>query len=171
MKLWKVLIALFFLGLLLVPALHAQVPFYDYPNSIYYSGNLYPQPYYPPSLYAFDPFFSSPASDSINALTVQMQRLGADVQWLQAQVAMARAQTQLSQARVAAIATLPPGPPARQVVLVLNDGKEITTAGYVISGDTVWILYPTGPMKVSLSELNLAATRKANANRDATSQK
>lgn len=170
MKLWKVLIALFFLALLLAPALHAQVPFYDYPNSIYYSGNIYPQPYYPPALYASDPF-STFADDGINALTRQVQRLGVDVQRLQAQIAMNQAQTQLSQARVAAIATLPSAAPARQVVLVLNDGKEITAAGYVISGNTVWILYPAGPMKISLSELNLAATRKANANRDAASQK
>jgi hypothetical protein len=166
MKLWKVLIALFLLGLLLVPALHAQVPFYDYPNSIYYSGNIYPQPYYPPQLYALDPL-TTYSDDSINALTRQVQRLSDDVQRLQTQVAMAQlaqAQSQLSQARAVVVAA-PPSEPSKPVVVVFKDGKEITASGYAILGDTVWILSPTGSSKVTLSELNLAATRKANASR------
>ena len=166
MKLWKVLIALFLLGLLLAPALHAQVPFYDYPNSIYYSGNIYPQPYYPLSLYALDPL-SNYSDDSMNALTRQVQRLSEDVQRLQMQVAMTQlvqAQSQLSQVRAAGVATSPVEPP-KPVVVVLKDGKEITAAGYAIAGDTVWILSPTGSSKVTLSEVNLAATRKANASR------
>ena len=169
MKFWKVLIGLLLLGLLLVPAMHAQVPFYDYPNSIYYSGNIYPQPYYPLSLYALDPYSAS-SSDSIYALTRQVQQLGADVQRLQAQIALAQlaqAQAQLAPQRVVALATLAPEP-AKPVVLILNNGTELIASGYAVSGETVWILNPTGTVRVALSELNLAATRRANASRKVT---
>ena len=167
MKLWKVLIGLFLLGLLLAPALRAQIPFYDYPTSIYYSGTYYPYAYYPQQLYALDPVSTSAATYTVNALTRQVQELEADVQMLRTQIL--QAQTEMNQARTAAIAAAVAAErPAESVVLVLKNGQQLMASGYAVSGDTVWMLRPSAIEKVALSELDLAATRKANLTRGVT---
>ena len=72
-----------------------------------------------------------------------------------------------SEAALAAPATPAPAPdPQPSSVLVFTDGHRAEINNYAIAGDTLFDLStPTHPHKISLAELNVAATIKANDER------
>lgn len=187
MKFWMV-----FIGLLLAPALHAQIPF-DYPYSPYYPaayylgpyypggsayfpGAYYPAAYYPGGYYPYypqpcylqypyscNPFSTFDTNQTINTLTRRVQQLNETVQLLQAQIATA--QTLQSQAR-AVEATAPTSErPAELLTFIFKDGTCIAAQGYAIMGQSLWILTPGGSERVALSDLDIAATQRANTSR------
>jgi hypothetical protein len=45
-------------------------------------------------------------------------------------------------------------------LFIFNDGRRIESRGYVLAGETIWIVRPEGPMKVGLPELDVDATRR-----------
>ena len=51
------------------------------------------------------------------------------------------------------------GPP---VTLVFRDGRRVEASNYAIAGDTFWIVSERSARKVAMSDLDVAATRKAN---------
>src|SRR5262245_18671159 len=174
MKFWKVFI---FTGLFLTPALQAQIPF-DYSYSpynpgvaayypkAYYAGGYYP--YYPQPCYlqfpdVCNPFSTCDTNQTINTLTRRARQLNETVQLLEAQIAAA--QNQLPQAR-AIEATAPSAErPARPLTLILKNGKCIAAQGYAIMGQSLWILTPGGSERIALSDLDVAATQRANSTR------
>jgi len=176
MKLWMV-----FIGLFLAPALQAQIPldyqfspyypatymgpYYPggpgyYPGA-YYAGAYYPQPCY--FGYVCNPSSTFDANQTINTLTRHVQDLNETVQLLQSQ--LTAAQTQQPQPR-AVEATAPSSqPPAKPLTLILKNGKCIAAQGYAIMGQSLWILTPGGSQRIALSDLDIAATQRANATR------
>jgi hypothetical protein len=176
MKFWMV-----FLGLFLAPALQAQVP-YDYRLSPYYPAASNVGPYYPggPAYYpgAYNPgtYYSQPCyfgyvcdpsstfdtNQTINALTRRIQQLNETVQLLQAQITAAQTPQQLPAVEVKAPASERPAEP---VTLILKNGNCIAAQGYAIMGQTLWILTPGGSQRIALSDLDIAATQRANSTR------
>ena len=179
MKFWMI-----FAGLLLTPALQAQVPFYDYPSSLYYSGTYlpgtyypgtyyssayypgayYPGPYYPFSPYTIDRSSLSNTNETIDALTRQVQRLTEEVQTLQSQIIATDAQRAL--ARVAEEPPYSYERSSRPVTLILKNGRRIEAQGYAIAGQTIWVVSAAGIERIPVTQLNLAAIRRENVGRD-----
>lgn len=168
MKFWKI-----FVGLLLTPALQAQVPFYDYPSSQYYSGTYLPGAYFPgayfPQLYPYSPYvidhpLLGNTNETVDALTRQVQRLTEEVQTLQSQIIATEAQRAL--ARVADESPSWYERTSRPVSLILKNGRWIEAQGYAIAGRTLWVVTAGGIERVPLADLNLAAIRRANVGRD-----
>jgi hypothetical protein len=169
MKFWKV-----FIGLLLTPALQAQIPI-DYTYSPYYPGTAayYPRayspggcyPYYPQPCYLQFPYVCAPFStfdtnQTINTLTRRVQQLNETVQVLEAQISAA--QTHLLQARALEATARSAERPAEPLTLILKNGKCIAAQGYAIMGQSLWILTQGGSERVALSDLDMAATQRAN---------
>ncbi len=59
------------------------------------------------------------------------------------------------------------GEHSQSAILVFNDGHQQEIQNYAIVGQTIWILNEQQAKKIPLSALDLAATRKANADRQA----
>jgi len=177
MKLWVV-----FIGLLLAtPALQAQIPL-DYQFSPYYPGT-YLGPYYPggpgyyPGAYYAGAYYPQPcyfgyvcnpsstfdANQTIDTLNRRVQDLNETVQLLQSQLTAAQAQR--SQPR-AVEATAPSSqPPEEPLTFILKNGRHIAAQGYAIMGQLLWILTPGGSERIALSDLDIAATQRANITR------
>jgi hypothetical protein len=121
----------------------------------YGAGHPYPPPdYYP----------SQPATSNDNnevALTAEIQRLSDEIQDLRDE----RKRDQQTQERPPASsgATLSAVPPSANTIFVLRDGRRITAKNYAISGQTLWILNENTARKTPLSDIDTAATEKANA--------
>jgi hypothetical protein len=60
-------------------------------------------------------------------------------------------------------ATLSAVPPAAYTIFILRDGRRFTAQNYAISGQTLWILNEHSARKTPLSDIDRAATEKANA--------
>jgi hypothetical protein len=187
MKFWMVFAGLLLIGLFSAPALQAQTPlnylyapYYPpasylgpyYPGGpAYYPGAYYPGAYYPGAYYSQPCYFgyvcdqsaTFDANQTINTLTRRVQQLNETVELLQGQIAVA--QTQQPQPR-AVEATAPSSErPAQRLTLIFKNGKCIAAQGYAIMGQSLWILTPGGFAKVALSELDMAATQRANTTR------
>jgi hypothetical protein len=169
MKFWMV-----FVGMLLTPALQAQIPFGSpyysgayypaayYPGgSAYYPGAYYPQPCYSQYPYACDPFSTFETNQTIDTLSRRVQQLNETVQTLQTQIAAA--QTPLPQPSSVEATTPASERPAKPLTLIFKNGKSIQAQGYAIMGQSFWILTPGGSERVALSELDIDATQRANS--------
>ncbi|HET9792277.1 MAG TPA: hypothetical protein VFR08_13330 [Candidatus Angelobacter sp.] len=121
----------------------------------YGPGYSYPPPDYYPS--------QSATSNDNNevALTAEIQRLSDEIQDLRDE----RKRDQQTQERPPASsgATLSAVPPSANTIFVLRDGRRITAKNYAISGQTLWILNENTARKTPLSDVDRAATEKANA--------
>jgi hypothetical protein len=154
-------------------------------NPFFFSGHFFSSPFFGGSFFpgAFGPYgygyipgFSSdlyypqqqqqpqPAvvsSDNSNdvQLAVQMQRLTDEVEQLRDE-----------QARQAAARQPPaPGtsmsalPPEVLTTFIFRDGHHLTAQNYAIAGQTLWIFSEHTAKRISLTEIDLAATQQANA--------
>jgi len=178
MKFWKV----FFISLFLAPALQAQIPL-DYRYSPYYPAASYLGAYYPggpayyPGAYNLGAYFPQPCyfgyicdpsstfdtNQTINTLTRRVQQLNETVQLLQAQITATQTQQPQPSALEASAASAER--PAIPVTLIFKNGKRIAAQGYAIMGQSLWILTPGGSERVALSDLDVAATQRANSTR------
>ena len=173
MKLLTAFIALF----LLSATSQAQIPFYVgdstlqpyYPGAIappYYPQAYYPQPYGVQPTYA--PYHTAENQvanfEAIDAVEQRVRQLTEEVRLLQAQLTATQAQVQ-AQIQTQHPAVSRPAEPALPVVLVLTNGKRIESRGYVIAGETLWIMTPSGSGRMSLSDLNVEATQRENLKR------
>jgi hypothetical protein len=180
MKFWMMLI-----GLFLAPALQAQIPL-DYRYSPYYPAASYLGAYYPggpayyPGAYNLGAYFPQPCyfgyicdsstfdtNQTINTLTRQVQQLNETIQMLQAQITAT--QTQQAQPGALEASAASAERPANPVTLIFKNGKRIAAYGYAIMGQSLWILTPGGSERVALSDLDVAATQRANSTRGVSS--
>jgi hypothetical protein len=131
-------------------AAYPEVPAYPIATDGYDSGATVvetPQPYYP-----YYP------SDSV----------GLDQQMRQQQVGIYRPPVQPAAAAAPAQpapAATPSPEPAPPAVLVYRDGRRAEVNNYAVVGQTLWIFSEQRARKVPLADLNLEATRTANAER------
>jgi hypothetical protein len=116
-------------------------------------------PYPPPDYYPSQPATSNDNNEV--ALTAEIQRLSDEIQDLRDE----RKRDQQTQERPPASsgATLSAVPPSANTIFVLRDGRRITAKNYAISGQTLWILNENTARKTPLSDIDTAATEKANA--------
>lgn len=95
-------------------------------------------------------------------VAVQLQRLSDEVEELQEQQQRAKTHAEARQ-------PLPPGTsmsavtPSASTIFVFRDGSRLTAQNYAIAGDTLWIVNEHAAKKMSLSDLDRAATEQANA--------
>jgi hypothetical protein len=180
MKLLTALTVLF----LLSATSQAQIPFYRGYATLqpYYPGAIaspnYPQAYYPQQ-YGFQPAYApypyaenqvavADNRESVDALERRVQQLSDDVRLLQDQVTATEAQVQTqvqTQVQRQQSQVSPPSKPAPPVVLILKNGKRLESQGYVSSGETLWIITAYGTERISLANLNVAATQRENLKR------
>jgi hypothetical protein len=183
MRFWTVPVVL----LILTASSQAQIPIYGgyfqpyYPGAYappYFPQAYYPQPYiFPPSVptpYVPTPYVPPAGywppevtvrdnTNEVDSLNRQVQTLNDEVRMLQSQLTVAQTQVQTQAealARAEAESPREPSPPS--TVLVLKNGQRIKTQGYALSGDTLWIITPSGRQRMSLSNVNVEATRRAN---------
>jgi hypothetical protein len=121
----------------------------------YGPGYSYP----PPDYYPSQPATSN--DDNEVALTAEIQRLSDEIQDLRDE----RKRDEQTQERPPASsgATLSAVPPSVNTIFILRDGRRITAKNYAISGQTLWILNENTARKTPLSDIDHAATEKANA--------
>jgi hypothetical protein len=132
-------------------------PFYPYYYP-YYPGDYYGYGGYGPS------YYSQPVANNDNGDTAQ---LSADVQRLSDEVADLRDDQGYS--HFTDRGPVPPGTslsansPAAATVFIFHDGNRISGQNYAITGQTLWIFNEHSARKFQLSDLDVAATEKANA--------
>ncbi len=176
MKLLTALTALF----LLSATSQAQIPFDGgyaslqpyYPGAItppYNPQAYYQQPYglqpgYAPYPYAENQVAVYENRESVDALERRVQQLRDEVRLLQDQVTATEAQIQM-QVQRQQFPVSRPSEPAPPVVLILKDGKRLESQGYVSANETLWIITAYGTERMSLSNLNVAATQRENLKR------
>jgi hypothetical protein len=116
-------------------------------------------PYPPPDYYPSQPATSNDNNEV--ALTAEIQRLSDEIQDLRDE----RKRDEQTQERPPASsgANLSAVPPSANTIFVLRDGRRITAKNYAISGQTLWILNENTARKTPLSDIDHAATEKANA--------
>jgi len=123
-----------------------------------------------PAYYGYPYDYSNPAVQPVaaqssaqdNELGYEVQRLSDDLERLREEESLRReppspAPQSPLQAQTEEKAT--------PTTLVFNDGQRTDVQNYAIIGKTLWIFTEQRAKKIPLSELNLAATRKANAER------
>ncbi len=134
---------------------------YGAPGYGYYPGYSSPPPdYYPQQ--------SSTNSDNNNnevALTAEIQRLSDEIDYLRDDRINNgnRDQQNQDQSSASSGATLSAVPPSPLTIFVLRDGRRFTAQNYAISGQTLWILNEHSARRTPLSDIDRAATEKANA--------
>jgi hypothetical protein len=184
MKFWTAFISMFFI----TGILQAQIPYGAnnfgantfqpywpmtmqpyYPGATlppYYPQAYYPQPYEVLAPYATNPISVTDNNAEIDVLTRQVEQLTDQIMQLQAQLAFVQQQpVVVTPAPPAESAEPQPPVPATPIALVFKNGARIDTQGYAISGQTLWILKPSGSERVALSQLNVAATQRENQKR------
>jgi hypothetical protein len=98
----------------------------------------------------------------VDTLTKQVQDLNDEVKVLQLELTLAQIQAQNAQPEaLARVEEMPPPEPSPTIVLVLKNGQRIEAQGYALAGDTLWIFTPSGTQRMLLSNVNVAATRRA----------
>jgi len=129
---------------------------FGYPGYGYYpSYPSYPPPdYYPPP--------SSSSNDNSNeiALTAEIQHLSDEIEDLRDAT---RNQQNQDRPPASSGGTLSAVPPAAFTIFILRDGRRITAQNFAVSGQTLWILNEHTARKTPLSDIDRAATEKANA--------
>jgi hypothetical protein len=112
-------------------------------------------PYPPPDYYPSQPATSNDNNEV--ALTAEIQRLSDEIQDLRDERKLQERPPASSGATLSAV------PPSANTIFVLRDGRRITAKNYAISGQTLWILNENTARKTPLSDIDRAATEKANA--------
>jgi hypothetical protein len=119
-----------------------------------------------------EPYYSSPAyvdsapaplaypDPTVNDLRSQVQQLTDEVQQLQSELAARTAPPPAPEIRPSE-----PGPPPTPMVLVFQNGRRIESQGYIVVGQMLWVVNENSPLKIPLSDLDLAATRAENLKR------
>ena len=123
-------------------------------------------PYYP--LYPSDTSYTEPApaydssADDRAALSYEVERLSREVDDLRESERQPRQNHDDDRPPVSRPSdmTAPNDPPK---ALVFKDGHQILVENYVISGNTMWIIDNGHMKKVSLNDIDNAATQKANS--------
>jgi hypothetical protein len=174
----KLLIALTAL-LLLSATAQAQIPFYGgYATQPYYPGAIappyFPQAYYPQPFgyepgYVFYPYAENQVAaydnrESVDVLERRVRQLTGEVRSLQNQVIATEAQVQ-TQVQRQQSEVPPPSQPAQPVALILKNGDRLVSQGYVVARNTLWVITPCGTERISLSNLDVAATQRENLKR------
>ena len=128
-------------------------PFFGFP---FFPTEVYSQPIYTaPAYVAPDVTTSSSSDQTTNDLRLQVQQLTNEVQQLQAELSASGQPEPTSAATQKAV----------PVILVLRDGRQIEAQGYALVGSTLWILDPQNAMKISISDVDVDATRNENLKR------
>jgi hypothetical protein len=139
-------------------------PFY---GSAYYVPYAYPMYVMDPGSYDSGQDYIPP-SDSDRTGPDAQDQVRQELESLRSSVDDVRSQLEENtQKQQALAAPEPPEPPVNQpkTVLVFKDGHELEVANYAIVGTTLYDLSQGLTKKVSLAELDLAATMKQNDNR------
>src|SRR5215813_2347330 len=130
-----------------------------FPNRFLFTQPVFlPYPVYSAPYY---PVIAQPALEAIDregALAREIERLKDEVERLRAE------ETSREQARQA---TIPP-PPMKEnepTVLIFRDGHQREVRNYAIVGQTLWALTDQYARKIAVSDLDVDATKKANADR------
>lgn len=123
----------------------------------YYSG--YPYGYGYGQAPAAQPAVSDTGAST--QLAVEMQQLSDEVQDLKEDLRDENRQA-------AARPQVPPGslsaqPPSASTTFVFRDGHRVITQNYVIAGQTLWIFNEHTAKKISLADLDRAATEQVNS--------
>ena len=129
-------------------------------NRFFFAQPLFPYPIYLPSSY-YDVAEQIPATTSEETnLTREVDRLRDEIERLRDE------ERSREEARQAASQ---PRPSAEEktaaTILVFRDGRRSEIQNYAIVGQTLWMLTEQRARKVSMSDLDVEATRKLNADR------
>jgi ABC-type Fe3+/spermidine/putrescine transport system ATPase subunit len=95
------------------------------------------------------------STGQVFATSTQASSLTNEVQQLQAELSASGQPEPTSAATQKAV----------PVILVLRDGRQIEAQGYALVGSTLWILDPQNAMKISISDVDVDATRNENLKR------
>jgi hypothetical protein len=122
-------------------------PAWWYGNPGWYDNSSYPDPYYPPA-----------DSGADNGRIEQQQ---AEIDRLHEEIAELREERDLR--------AVPPKPPSdtesQPTEFVFRDKHTEEVKNYAIVGESLWVLSAGGAKRIPLSELDVAATKKANEDR------
>jgi len=129
---------------------------WGYPYSSY---PYYPSDYYPQAAQAQPVVTDNGASTQ---LAVEMQRLSDEVQDLKEDLRNENRQANAAQPPLPA-GCLSAQPPAASTTFVFRDGHHVVTQNYIITGQTLWIFNEHTAKKISLADLDRAATEQVNA--------
>jgi hypothetical protein len=127
----------------------------------------YPYSYYPyyPSDYYQPPSAAQPVASDNSAnmqLALEMQRLTDEVQDLKEDLKNENRQANAARPQLPA-GSLSAQPPAASTTFVFRDGHHVITQNYIITGQTLWIFNEHTAKKISLADLDRAATEQVNA--------
>lgn len=137
-------------------------PFYPYYP--YYPGDYYGGYGYGPA-YSQQQYSQPVATDNGSGGSDNTAQLSADVQNLSDQVADLRAEesSRALAERNSSGTTLSATEPATATVFIFGNGQRISAKSYAIAGTTLWIFDEHAAHKYQMSDLDAAATEKANA--------
>jgi hypothetical protein len=117
----------------------------------------------------FDPFYSDlysqpePPQQVVSNDNGSNAQLAMEVQRLSDQVEELRNQQERQAPPPPQHAQITVIPPAESTAFIFRDGHRITAQNYAVVGDTLWVLSEHTAKKVSLANLDKAATEQANA--------
>ena len=143
---------------------------FGYPYSFYagygypwYGAYAYPVYTYPVYSYS-EPQYSSPRSDSDLDYSYQQKRNMEELDRLEGRL------RRLEDQRASASTPRPPqyqsqANPTSPVVLIFRDKHSQEAENYAIVGQTIWLFNEQRATKIPLSEIDIAATEKANEER------
>jgi hypothetical protein len=129
------------------------VPFYPYSYVPGFDNGYYGPPQQEQPAAASD---NGSSNNNDVQLAVEMQRLSDEME------SMREEQRQANLARTSG-ASLTARQPAETTTFVFRDGQRIFTRNYAIAGQTLWVLGEHSARKMSLADLDAAATEQANA--------
>lgn len=131
----------------------------------YYSYPIFPYDY--PAQQYTQPPVAYPADDSqTRALSLEIERLSEEIDSLREQQERHENQTAAPEDQAATRPSRPPGLSSPPYTLILRDGRQMLAENYAVSGGTIWILDQNKVKKIPLSEIDTAATQRANADTD-----
>src|SRR5262249_18722978 len=121
-------------------------------------------PYYYPdtSYYPYEPNYNAapPAASTDNSAEVQ---LAMEIQRLSDEIEDRKKEQQSPASQAPGSVTMSVQPPATATTFVFRDGHRISAMNYAIAGQTLWIFSENMAKKVSLEDLDRAATEQVNA--------
>ena len=124
-----------------------------------YSPYLWSDPFYSAPPYVAPTYATPVQSQNDVDLSYQVQRLTQEVEQLRQERSAAASQQLTPSAPSTPYA---PERPATPTILVFRDGHRITVQNYAIIGEGLWVLEERISTKISLSQLDLAATQSEN---------
>ncbi|MBZ5525741.1 MAG: SlyX family protein [Acidobacteriia bacterium] len=126
----------------------------------YYSYPIFPSDYYePPPQPVAVPYDNGQSQ----ALSLEVERLSDEIDRMRDE--NRRQEDQRAEAQ-SETSSRPPGLTEPPHVLVLKDGRQILADNYAISSNMIWVLDNGRVKKIPLSDVDVTATQKANADTD-----